>query len=279
MKTQRLQKLKAAARRLLPWLVFFALLAGLAAVRGLTHAFTADYEIMNGDFQNYNPVRRLLAGQRPYADFTVYLGAGELYSVAAVLLAVGNSFGRSLFATNALTWFFFELLVFAAALAALGKAKRAAGCTLALCGGYFALVQGLPGIGKLPGAALAQSLLGYAAANGNSARMIRAAALPLAVILLWAACRRAYRQKGPGYFPVKAALLAPLLVGALVPWSNDMGAALYLALSLAYGLLLLRHFGRQLRAVALWVARYVGLSVGGLGVSVPAVSAGPPLAW
>ena len=73
------QKLKRAA----PWLFLLLVLAGLAAVRGLAANYEIGYEIMNGDFQNYNPVRHLLAGQVPYRDFTVYLGAGELYSVAA----------------------------------------------------------------------------------------------------------------------------------------------------------------------------------------------------
>ena len=55
----------------------------------------------------------LLAGQAPYKDFTVYLGAGELYSVGALLLVLGNSFGRSMFAASFCTWFYFELLVLA----------------------------------------------------------------------------------------------------------------------------------------------------------------------
>lgn len=96
------QKLKRAA----PWLFLLLVLAGLAAVRGLAANYEIGYEIMNGDFQNYNPVRHLLAGQVPYRDFTVYLGAGELYSVGGLLLVLGNSFGRSMFATNFCTWFY-----------------------------------------------------------------------------------------------------------------------------------------------------------------------------
>ena len=84
-------------RKAAPWLVLLVLLAGLAAVRGLAACYNIQYEITNGDFQNYNPVRHLLAGQVPYRDFTVYLGAGELYSVGALLLVLGNSFGRSMF--------------------------------------------------------------------------------------------------------------------------------------------------------------------------------------
>lgn len=295
------QTRKARLLAALPWLVFFAVLGGLAVVRGLTKSYTIGYEIMNGDFQNYNPVRRLLAGQRPFEDFTVYLGAGELYSVAAVLLAVGNNFANSMFASNALTWFFFELLVFAAALAVLGGARRARGFTLAAVGLFFGVVQGLPLLGSLPGAAWLQGLLGYAAANGNSARMIRSAGLPLALLLAaWGL--RAYTRRGGALaaglapaqksctkfslkiwlkrcFPLPPWVLIPLLAGALVPWSNDMGAALYIALSLAYGLWLIRVYGRKIQSILLAVLRYVAISVAGLGASVLLVSLGHPFAW
>ena len=55
------QKLKRAA----PWLPFLLELAGLAAVRGPAAHYEHRFEIMNGDFQNYNPVRHPLAGQVP----------------------------------------------------------------------------------------------------------------------------------------------------------------------------------------------------------------------
>ena len=165
-------------RRAVPWLALLAVLAGLAAVRGLDHCYNISYEITNGDFQNYNPVRHLLAGQVPFRDFTVYLGAGELYSVGAMLLVLGNSFGRSMFATGFLTWFCFELLVFAVCAVVMGKGRGARALAIALCGVLFMQVQGWV---SLPGPFGAW--LEYAAAPGNSARMMRSAALPLAVLL------------------------------------------------------------------------------------------------
>ena len=277
------QKWKRRFLRALPWLVFFLLLAGMAAVRGLTRSYTINYEIMNGDFQNYNPVRRLLAGQRPYEDFTVYLGAGELYSVAAVLLFVGNSFARSMFATNMLTWFFFELLAFAVAFSVFGTAKRARSFTLIICGVCFGFVQGLPILKSIP---FLGDLLGYAAANGNSARMIRSASLPIAVLAvlggLWLYQNHPPKPGARGFkkwFSLPPALLVPLVAGALVPWSNDMGGALYIALSLTYGMLLIRQYGTKIKSILLAVLRYIGVSILGLGVSVLLVSGGHPFAW
>ena len=124
---------KQTAKHAAPWVLLLVLLAGLAAVRGLGANYDIGYEIMNGDFQNYNPVRHLLAGQAPYKDFTVYLGAGELYSVGGLLLILGNSFGRSMFATNFCTWFYFELLVLAVCLVVLGSGRAARAGTAALC--------------------------------------------------------------------------------------------------------------------------------------------------
>lgn len=263
-------------RRMLPWIVLLVVLAGFAAARGLAASQDIGYEIMNGDFQNYNPVRRLLAGQIPFKEFTVYLGAGELYSVSAILLLIGNSFGRSMFATNFLTWFFFEVLILAVCTVVLGRARWARGLTMVLSAYFFAVVSGVP----VPLASQAGSLLDYAAQNGNSARMMRSAALPIAVLLLAAGLHRWNGQGRPGERRLlRPDVLVPLLAGALVPWSNDMGAALYIAVALGYGLFLLRLYRTDLRRVLLKTLQFIGVSILGLGAAVILVSWGHPLAW
>lgn len=160
---------KNILRRLAPWAALLILLAGFAVVRGLEDCFVIDYNITNGDFQNYNPVRHLLAGQAPYADFTVYLGAGELYGMAAILLLVGNTFARSMFAAEFLTWFCFELLVLAVCRAVFRTGRAARAMTAALSAYCLLAVQGT----NLPGMDWLRNLLGYASSSGNSARMIR----------------------------------------------------------------------------------------------------------
>lgn len=42
-----------------------------------------DFNPINGTFQNFNPVRRLLSGQIPYRDFQDYLGLGHLFAGSA----------------------------------------------------------------------------------------------------------------------------------------------------------------------------------------------------
>lgn len=269
-------------RRLAPWAALLILLAGFAAVRGLEDSFVIDYNITNGDFQNYNPVRHLLAGQAPYADFTVYLGAGELYGMAAILLLVGNTFARSMFAAEFLTWFCFELLVLAVCRAVFRTGRAARAMTAALSAYCLLAVQGM----NLPGMDWLRNLLGYASSSGNSARMIRSGALPIAVLLcgvalcLWRAFPPKADAKGlRKYLPLGPTLAVPFIAGAMVPWSNDMGASMYLAVSLAYGLFLLRQYGTKIRTVALRVGQYIVVSVLGLGISVTLISWGHPLSW
>lgn len=269
-------------RRLAPWAALLILLAGFAAVRGLEDSFVIDYNITNGDFQNYNPVRHLLAGQAPYADFTVYLGAGELYGMAAILLLVGNTFARSMFAAEFLTWFCFELLVLAVCRAVFRTGRAARAMTAALSAYCLLAVQGT----NLPGMNWLRNLLGYASSSGNSARMIRSGALPIAVLLcgvalcLWRAFPPKADAKGlRKYLPLGPTLAVPFIAGAMVPWSNDMGASMYLAVSLAYGLFLLRQYGTKIRTVALRVGQYIVVSVLGLGISVTLISWGHPLSW
>ena len=271
---------KTTLRRAAPWALLLAVLAGLAAVRGLAGCYNISYEITNGDFQNYNPVRHLLAGQAPYKDFTVYLGAGELYSVGALLLVLGNSFGRSMFAASFCTWFYFELLVLAVCAVVMGTARRARALACALCAVCFAQVQGWMRLPWLSG------LLTYAADSGNSARMIRSAALPLAVLsslaLLRAAAQRPAAPAPSGWrcwLPPLPAALVPAVAGALVPWSNDMGAAMYLSVSLGYGLFLLRLYRTGWRRILLRVGQYIAVSCVSLGVAVLLISRFHPIAW
>lgn len=273
---------KNILRRLAPWAALLILLAGFAVVRGLEDCFVIDYNITNGDFQNYNPVRHLLAGQAPYADFTVYLGAGELYGMAAILLLVGNTFARSMFAAEFLTWFCFELLVLAVCRAVFRTGRAARAMTAALSAYCLLAVQGT----NLPGMNWLRNLLGYASSSGNSARMIRSGALPIAVLLcgvalcLWRAFPPKADAKGlRKYLPLGPTLAVPFIAGAMVPWSNDMGASMYLAVSLAYGLFLLRQYGTKIKTVALRVGQYIVVSVLGLGISVTLISWGHPLSW
>ena len=68
--------------------LYFAIFSVLI-IHSLPAGFNADFFAINGDFQNYNVVRHLLAGQSPFRDFIVYLGGGHLFIGATLSLIFG----------------------------------------------------------------------------------------------------------------------------------------------------------------------------------------------
>ena len=56
-------------------------------ISALNTSNTIDFYPINGTFQNYNPIRRLLSGQVPFMDFYDYLGLGHLY-IGALLTCI-----------------------------------------------------------------------------------------------------------------------------------------------------------------------------------------------
>ena len=110
------------------FLVF--LLFILALIVGINRIKNSDFSPTNGDFQNYNPVNRLLNGQVPYKDFAVYLGTGHLFLISSILIFIGNTFTKSLFVTNMLTFCSFELFSFAISFLILKDKKKSLYLTL-----------------------------------------------------------------------------------------------------------------------------------------------------
>lgn len=93
------------------WLWLFLVAAMVVAFEfGMERIFSVNFESTNGDYQNYNALRRFLDGQIPYRDFANYLGMGLLV-LCAPFLALHNSFVVSLFATNVVTVFLYVLFV------------------------------------------------------------------------------------------------------------------------------------------------------------------------
>ena len=105
--------------------ILIVLIISFAIIAGLKKSQTADFNSINGSFQNYNPVRRFLDGQVPYRDFSVYLGTGHLYILSFFQKLIGNNFINSLFITNMLTFLFYELVVLILGLLIFKNAKFA----------------------------------------------------------------------------------------------------------------------------------------------------------
>lgn len=74
----------------------------ICAIHCLNAGHYVDFFPINGNFQNYNPVRRLLDGQIPYRDFQDYLGMGHLYIGSFVTRIFGSNYKASLQAFSCL---------------------------------------------------------------------------------------------------------------------------------------------------------------------------------
>lgn len=79
-------------------IIVFELLVMLSIC--ILHAITSGHYVnfwpINGTFQNFNPVRRFLAGQIPYRDFQDYLGLGHLYAGTIITFLFGSDYQASL---------------------------------------------------------------------------------------------------------------------------------------------------------------------------------------
>lgn len=91
-------------------LLYLMALLFLGAASGIKRIHDVDFVCTNGDYQNYNALRRVLAGQTPYVDFSNYLGMGILW-LCTPLVALCNNLAGSMFVTNAVCIILFAIFV------------------------------------------------------------------------------------------------------------------------------------------------------------------------
>jgi hypothetical protein len=208
------------------WCVACALLVAWvvrseAAQRGANLGF---YPI-NGDWQNYNPVRRWLDGELPGRDFHVYLGLGPTWLTTLATWWCGGQFGDSLFAMTGLC-VALQALCWGVVARVAGLSRTAAWSLAALSVVFFAAPYKL----WLP-VHLRAVLVGVCEPlfqPGNSALGLRAAAPVLATLVLWWTWNRWADVRCR---PWRRALWLGAVSGAFLPWSNDYGPSTCAALS------------------------------------------------
>ena len=207
------------------WVFFLLCIAAVSAFYGAARCGSVDFVCTNGDYQNYNVLRRFLDGQRPYADFANYLGMGPIL-LCAPLLALHNNFSGSLFVTNFAACACFILFVFLIFYLVTGhKLVSAAAGLLAPKILSSRLLSLLPGVGSY-----AETYLGLIAKPGNSFRIARLFLPVLFCLLLLFALWRG-RKAAPS-LTLRSALrgrrgcaAAGFCLGLGVTWSNDFGFA------------------------------------------------------
>jgi hypothetical protein len=200
------------ADRLLGKLAIAALLVAIvhyALTLAHARAALADFHPLNGDFQNYNPVRRMFLGEQVGRDFDSYLGLGPVCLLYATMLPLGSDFTTSLFATH-----FLHAIATAGAILLLCR----------LCGvllgwsclvGWFALVYARsPAF--LPAPAFLHECFMELAYPSNSSQGVRCLAPLLAAPALVCVIRRCRDVRISG-------LCLGAIAGTLLLWSNDFG--------------------------------------------------------
>lgn len=204
----------SAARSVWMWSAlasFFACVVAIAMIAWGKGAHL-DYLPFNGTFQNFNPLRRMAAGEVPGRDFTIYLGFGPTLAAWPLFKILGSDYSASNMAHSAmahLSWWgcLWTLLV----LGGLGRAKAAVFSSLALL--WFLRFSPPLSVLTLPFTSLLWS--------SDSAMGLRSALAPFSIGLavLLRLRRPALFESSPG-----GAVLGAL-AGLGVLWSNDYGPA------------------------------------------------------
>jgi len=239
-----------------------------------------DFYPINGTFQNYNPVRRLLSGQIPFADFQDYLGTGHLYTGALFTLLFGGDYQASLVAFSFLSVLSFALIAIAIGYAILGRMDG----SLALTNLGMIVMLLRPNLLRrllsLPDKSLWLALE-YAFTTGNSARFVRGMILPLLLLAFGLILRRMRKADKQIEISPQGWLFAAfvgLAAGSTFVWSNDYGICCWICLAV---LSFWSALARSRRLGVACVALVIELLASLLGILIAAtlVSGGHLLLW
>ena len=249
----------------------------LALIVGLNRINTSDFRPNNGDWQNYNPIRRLLDGQIPYKDFSVYLGSGHLILLTFFQLIIGNNFTNSLLITNMTTVLIFELTVFIVSLLVLQNKRKALYITLGITLINIIRPQFLTNINEE-----FIEALDFGLAPGTSARLIRIAIAPILVTLIYIGYRFFDNSKRKIVLNNKnlvKKIYLSIIAGMGIVWSNDGGIASYITISFIYFLLLVKEYKKDVKSIIKYVIMYIAISLTSTLMLIAIITRGNIFSW
>ena len=254
-----------------------AILLILAIIVGVNRIKLSNFNPINGDFQNYNPVRRFLDGQIPYKDFAVYLGTGHLILLSFFQLILGNNFTISLFITNMVTMLCFELTVFVVSFLILKNKKKALYVTLFMAAINILRPQFVNYLNQD-----FINALNFGLAPGNSARLIRIVILPILVLLIYAGFKfidNTQNQKISTHKQLAKKIYMAIIAGTAILWSNDGGIATYISISLIYFILLIKQYKTNIKEIIKYTFMYIGISAISFLLILAVITRGNVLSW
>lgn len=256
-----------------------ALILLMCFVHSLKAQIDCDFFPTNGTFQNFNPVRRLLDGQTPFLDFSVYLGLGHLYLGGLLTAIFGGTYASSLSAFSFLTLFSLALLSTIVGYAILGSLKKALPITILLLAALLTSTYLFPeGIFDDFNHALAASL-----GPGNSARFIRGAIVPICILLIIGITRlvektRFYREANENLRIIAMVSICSVAGAFCFIFSNDYGLSSWLCIGIMVFVVSLARRTGILKSIG-FGALYIALSGLLVIILVTLITKGNPLSW
>ncbi len=219
------------------WMYLFQILimASICFVHSIGAGHYMDFFPINGTFQNFNPVRRFLAGQVPYRDFGDYLGLGHLYIGTICTFFYGGDYHASLQAFSFLQFVGLAGCIYVIGKFVLGKKDLAAALTniVLIC----VLVQPSFFKNALVGTDEIYESMTSALGPGNSARFLRGLILPLVAVLM-TKCISLFTQysnilnKNRFVAVCVPYIVFGIIAGGAFIWSTDYGIGCWLCIAI-----------------------------------------------
>ena len=230
-----LKKIESRKKASIICVLEIAMLLLICVVHSIKAGHYSDFIPYNGTFQNFNPVRRFLAGQIPYRDFQDYLGIGHLYFGSFVTKLYGGNYRASLQAFSFLSFLGLAMITLMITVAIFRKKKIAIAVTNLFL--IVFLVEPLFYKNFLAGTDEILQALESALTTGNSARFLRGMILPIACWLFYFGYKL-YKSKIEKYLQGKNGkeyffcLGSGIVAGISFVWSNDYGISCWLCILL-----------------------------------------------
>lgn len=252
----------------------------LCILQGIKRIYTSDFSPINGDFQNYNPYRRLLDGQIPFKDFSVYLGLGHLYLGSFLLRFLPNNFTMSLFSTTFITVLGFEISVFI--IAYLIFKDKLLSLVVTLFSTIFNILRP-----NFITNNISQNFIpsfDFGLEPGLSARRIRALAVPVLILLVLVGFKVIDKLSlntlaiKNNISTIKKIYLG-FCAGIMILWSNDYGMSSYICCSFTYFFVIIKLYNKNVLEIIKSVLIYILSSLVGIILVLFVVTHGNIDSW
>ena len=226
-------------------LIFFSANVIITGVlMGIRNTTNILYNPINGDFQTYNMVRRLLGGQIPYRDFFVYLGFGPLY-LASFFTIFSNTFAFNLIVVDTISIIIFVFMITVIAYLISKNIKYSLVFSAILLAFTLSAVIVFPqSINSLAAESLfagriinLTDTLYKLTVHGTSLKLWRSFIM-FATVAIFIYFAKNTNSKTRKFIASKNFYLKSMICGAaagsVILWSNDGGVSTYIALSFCY---------------------------------------------